>query len=268
MTQAEREAAAKAAAVGFFKAAGFTFDEAQGRFTDMDTVYEIMIPGSDHPAYAVAARAAGMLRELGVILQVMISGYDWFEVLNNNMAMMWSAAWGAAADPDMTQNYHSENAHGNGANTNHYAIDDPLLDELIERGRSSADTEERKAIYKEAMELVMDWGVELPYYQRKNATIFCAKRVDLYTLPADMTPYYDWMAEIEKLALLGTGPLNGDVDGNGVVDARDARALFLAVSERAFTPTAEELEREDMIRDGVLNNRDVIRLFRLAAGIE
>ncbi len=267
MSQAERENAAKAAAVAFFKAAGFTFDEAKGRFTDMDTVYEIMIPGSDHPAYEVALRAARMLKEIGVSLQV-ITEFDWIEVMDNNTAMMWAAAWGSALDPDMTQVYHSENAHGNGTNANHYAIDDPALDELIVRGRSSGDTEERKTIYKEAMELVMDWGVELPYYQRKNATIFCAKRVDLYTLPADMTPYYDWMAEIEKLALLGTGPLNGDVDGNGVVDARDARALFLGVSERAFTPTAEELEREDMIRDGVLNNRDVIRLFRLAAGIE
>ena len=101
----------------------------------------------------------------------------------------------------MTQVYSSANAHGKGTNSNHYSVDDAALDELIAAGRASADTEERKSIYKEAMEIIMDWGCELPTYQRKDCTVFSTIRVDIPTIPQDMTPYWNWYAEIETMAV-------------------------------------------------------------------
>ena len=101
----------------------------------------------------------------------------------------------------MTQVYHSSNAHGNGTNSNHYSVDDEALDELIVAGRASADTEERKSIYKEAMEIIMDWGCELPTYQRKDCSVFSAERIDVATIPQDMTPFWGWYAEIDTLQL-------------------------------------------------------------------
>ena len=205
MSEEQRYEAAKAAAIGYFKAAGFTFDEAEGKFTDVEQTYEVMIPGAgiqDHPAYGVAVAASNVLAELGITLQVNDVGTSvWNNALEGNTAMMWAAAWQAAVDPDMTQVYSSENAHGKGTNSNHYQVDDADLDALIKAGRSSADTEERKSIYKDAMEIIMDWGCELPLYQRKDCTTFSTERVDIDTVPQDMTPYWNWYAEVETLAV-------------------------------------------------------------------
>ena len=205
MSEEQRYEAAKQAAIGYFKAAGFTFDEEAGKFTDVADTYEIMIPGAgqqDHPAYGVAVAASNVLAELGITLQVNDVGTSvWNNALEGNTAMMWAAAWQASVDPDMTQVYSSENAHGNGTNSNHYSVDDPDLDALIKAGRSSADTEERKSIYKDAMEIIMDWGCELPTYQRKDCTTFSTERVDIDTIPQDMTPYWKWYYEISTLAV-------------------------------------------------------------------
>ncbi len=204
MNEEQRYEAAKEAAIGFFKAAGFNYDEATGKFTDFTETYEVMIPGQgqqDHPAYGVAVAASEVLEGLGIKLQVNDVGTSvWNNALESNTAMMWAAAWQATQDPDMTQVYSSENAHGNGTNSNHYSVDDAELDELIKAGRASADTEERKSIYKEAMELIMDWGCELPLYQRKDCTAFSTERIDIDTISPDMTPYWVWYAELETMA--------------------------------------------------------------------
>ena len=205
MSQEDKYAAAKEAAIGYFKAAGFTFDEAAGKFTDVTETYEVMIPGQgtqDHPAYGVAVAASEVLDSLGIKLQVNDVGTSvWNNALESNTAMMWAAAWQSTVDPDMTQVYSSANAHGNGTNSNHYSVDDAALDELIVAGRSSADTEYRKSVYKNAMEIIMDWGCELPLYQRKDCSVFSSERVDTDTIPSDMTPYWGWYAEVETLAV-------------------------------------------------------------------
>jgi len=204
MSEEQRYEAAKAAAIGYFKKAGLAYDEATGKFTS-DKTWEIMIPGAgqqDHPAYGIAVAASNVLAEMGLTLQVNDVGTSvWNNALESNTAMMWAAAWQSTVDPDMTQVYSSANAHGNGTNSNHYSVDDPALDELIKAGRASADTEERKSIYKNAMEIIMDWGVELPTYQRKDCTVFSPERVDISTIPQDMTPYWGWYAEIETMAV-------------------------------------------------------------------
>ena len=205
MSEEERYAAAKEAAIGFFKAAGFTYDEASGKFTDVENTYEVMIPGQgtqDHPAYGVAVAASEVLESMGIKLQVNDVGTSvWNNALEGNTAMMWAAAWQSTVDPDMTQVYSSENAHGNGTNSNHYSVDDPALDELIKEGRGSADTEYRKSVYKDAMNIIMDWGCELPLYQRKDCTVASSERVVIDSIPHDMTPYWGWYAEAQTLAL-------------------------------------------------------------------
>jgi peptide/nickel transport system substrate-binding protein len=51
------------------------------------------------------------------------------------------------------------------------------------------------------MEIIMDWGCELPLYQRKDCTVASAERVVIDSLPHDMTPYWGWYAEINTLEL-------------------------------------------------------------------
>lgn len=208
MNDEQKYDAALKAAVTFFEKAGYTFD-ADGKVASAPAgapeSYEILIPGQgkqDHPTYGIATAASKALETIGIKLSVNDVGSSvWNNALEGNTAQMWVAAWNSTADPDMYQVYHSTNAHGKGTNSNHYQVDDPALDALIIDGRTSADTEYRKSVYKQAMEIIMDWGVELPVYQRKDCTVASTIRVDCDTLPKDMTPYWGWEAEIETLAV-------------------------------------------------------------------
>ena len=208
MNDEQKYDAALKAAVTFFEKAGYTFD-ADGKVVSAPAgapeSFEILIPGNgkqDHPTYGVATAASKALETIGIKLTVNDVGSSvWNNALEGNTAQMWVAAWNSTADPDMYQVYHSSNAHGKGTNSNHYQVDDPALDALIIDGRTSADTEYRKSVYKQAMEIIMDWGVELPVYQRKDCTVASTIRVDCDTLPKDMTPYWGWKAEIETLAV-------------------------------------------------------------------
>ena len=208
MNDEQKYDAALKAAVTFFEKAGYTFD-ADGKVVSAPAgapeSFEILIPGQgkqDHPTYGVATAASKALETIGIKLSVNDVGTSvWNNALEGNTAQMWVAAWNSTADPDMYQIYHSSNAHGKGTNSNHYQVDDPALDALIIDGRTSADTEYRKSVYKQAMEIIMDWGVELPVYQRKDCTVASTIRVDCDTLPKDMTPYWGWKAELETLAV-------------------------------------------------------------------
>lgn len=205
MTEEEKYEAAKQAAIGFFKAAGYTFDDATGKFTDFDTVYEVIIPGmgqQDHPAYGVVEAACNTLADMGITLQLNdVGSSEWNNALEGNTAQMWAAAWQSTVDPDMTQVYSSENAHGEGTNSNHYQIDDADLDTMIADAKASSDTEYRKSTYKQCFDVILDWGVELPLYQRKDCTTVSTERVNVDTMPKDMTPYWGWYAEINTLAM-------------------------------------------------------------------
>ncbi len=208
MNDEQKYEAALNAAVGFLKAAGYTWDDAAGKFTaapeGAKMVYEILIPGSgeqDHPAYGIAVNASEALSKIGITLQVNdCTSTTWNNALEANTAEMWVAAWQSTVDPDMYQVYHSSNANGQNTNSNHYQITDDQLDELIIEGRTSSDTDFRKATYKAAMEIIMDWGVELPTYQRKDCTVVSTIRINTETMPKDMTPYWGWDAEIDTLA--------------------------------------------------------------------
>ena len=212
MNHEEKVAAATAAAKSLFVAAGYTFDEASGKFTAapagaaMD--WEVIIPADgigDHPSYGILTETKNVLQSMGLdlIINDPADSNELWDALDAGTCEMWAAAWGATPDPDMYQVYHSSNVHGleGSSNSNHYGIQDSALDALIMEGRSSTDQAFRKATYKAALEMLMDWGVELPTYQRQEATVISTERVNVDTIPGDLTPYYDWLAEVHNLEL-------------------------------------------------------------------
>lgn len=212
MTEVEKYDAALAAAVGFFKAAGFTFDEATGKFVaapeGAELVYECLIPGDgigDHPAFGVLTASKEALATIGITLEItdLSNSADLWTALESGNCQFWAAAWGATIDPDMYQVYHSSNVVGLPGSTesNHYGIQDAQLDELIFAARQSADQSYRKATYKQCLDIILDWGVELPTYQRLNAIIFSTERINIDTVTPDITTFYGWMMEIENMEM-------------------------------------------------------------------
>ena len=176
MSDEEKYAAAKQAALGFFEAAGYTVEN--GKITaapagaKMD--YELIIGGGgqgDHPAFMMCTLAKDALKEIGMNLIVtdIANAADLFSQMQAGTAELFAAAWQATVDPDMYQIYHSQ-----GTSNYNYDIKDAKL---------------------------MDWAVEVPIYQRANCFIFSTERIKIDTLTPDMTTYWNWMNDVELLEL-------------------------------------------------------------------
>lgn len=212
MTTEQKYDAALEAAVGFLKAAGYTYDEEAGVFTAAPEgaalSYEAIIPADgigDHPAFAVLTDAKNALANIGIELKIndpADSNVLW-DALDAGTQNLWCAAWGSTIDPDMYQVYHSSNIIGlGGSDSNHYHIRSEKLDELILDARTSDDQSYRKELYKAALDELLDWAVEIPAYQRQNIVIASSQRVDINTVTPDVTTYWGWLAEVETMKMM------------------------------------------------------------------
>ena len=208
MNREERIAAALQAALGFFKAAGYTVrgNQVVAAPSGARMAYDLWIPADgfgDHPSYMMACLAADALASIGVSLNVidLTNDVDLWSGLVEDWVDMWCAAWGATPDPDMYQLYYSGVATGYepGGSNYMYDIADAQLDRLILEARGSADQSYRKRIYKQALDIIIDWAVEVPVYQRQNAIVFSPERVKISTLTPDITTYYGWLSEIQNV---------------------------------------------------------------------
>jgi peptide/nickel transport system substrate-binding protein len=210
MTQEEKYAAAEVAALGFFEAAGFTV--ADGKVTaapeGAKLSYEVIVPGGgtgDHPAFAILTGARDSLANIGVELKINdpADANILWDALDSGAQELWTAAWGSTIDPDMYQVYHSSNIVGveGSSESNHYHIQDEELDGFIMEARLSDDQAFRKAIYKQALDRIIDWAVEIPTYQRKNVIIFSTERVNIESLTPDITTFWGWMNDLELVEM-------------------------------------------------------------------
>lgn len=202
MTEDEKYEAALKAAVGYLEAAGYTFTD--GKITaapaGAKTSYEIMIGGGgtgDHPSFGILTAASEAMKTIGfdLVINDLSDTSALWTALEGGTAEIWCAAWSTTIDPDMYQVYHSK-----GGST-HYKINQPELDEMIMDARTNTDQSYRKAVYKECLDYVVDYAVEIPVYQRQECALFSAERINVDTIAKDTTSFYGWMSEINKLEM-------------------------------------------------------------------
>ena len=202
MTPEERSQTAVEAALGFLEAAGYTVEE--GVVTEAPEggplTFKAVVNGGgvgEHPAYAMLTRAAGMLESIGITLTVtdVENEEELTGAIRDGDAGLWAAYREVDAEPDLYSIYYEESE----ANESHIA--DRSLNVLLEQERMTADPTLRRALYKAAMAIVMDLGLELPVYEGSDVYVFSSQRVDTETLPTDMTPYWNWLNEIERIAV-------------------------------------------------------------------
>ena len=203
MDDEAKYAAAQAAALGFFEAAGYTVTDGKVTAAPEGAAmeYELLIPGDgagDHPSFMICTLAKEALAEIGINLIVtdLTQSTDLWTALEAGTCAIWAAAWGATIDPDMYQIYHPE-----GGSNYMYDIDDEDLTTLIMDARATTDQAFRKLMYKECLDIIIDWAVEIPVYQRQNAIIFSTERVNMETVTPDITTFYTWLAEIHNVEL-------------------------------------------------------------------
>ena len=210
MALEDKIAAAEAAALGFLEAAGFTVED--GVVTappeGAKLEYEVIVPGDgtgDHPAFAILTSAQASMANVGITLAINdpADANILWDALDAGTQEMWTAAWGSTIDPDMYQIYYSNNIVGVEGSTesNHYHIQDAELDQLIIDARLSDDQNYRKAVYKQCLDIVLDWAVEIPTYQRLNVIIFSTERINLDSLTPDITTFWGWLHDIELVEM-------------------------------------------------------------------
>ena len=179
--------------------------------------YRMTIAGgsTDHPAYAMFLKAAEILNSAGMEVKVVTSQTALSDLSSGKLAI-WAAAWSSTIDPDMYQIYHMDSQASStsnwgykqikaGKNSEAYSDEYALiqeLSELIDAGRSTTDQETRKAIYKEALDKIMDLAVEMPTYQRKDMSAYNKKILDESTMTPekDRSPYNGLISRIWELS--------------------------------------------------------------------
>lgn len=223
MSADERYAAALQAALGYFEAAGYTVTD--GKLTaapaGAELEYELQIPADgsgDHPSFMMVSEAKKALETIGMnlIITDLSDSSGLWNGIDAHQVDMWCAAWAATVDPDMYQIYYSDVANckgdlgtgknpfggaAQGGSNKMYCIADPELDNLIMTARESLDQSYRKTMYKACLDIVVDWAVEVPVYQRQNAIIFSTERVNMSTVTPDITTFYKWYSEIQNIEL-------------------------------------------------------------------
>ena len=215
MTDEQKYEAALQAALGFFEAAGCKVEN--GKVVSnpeggMDTANyaierEALIPADgkgDHPSFMILTEASKALEKIGVHLIVtdLSDSTQLWDTIEADQADMWAAAWSATPDPDMYQIYFSGmDGKAAGGSSYMYDINDAELNQLILDARNSLDQSYRKTLYKSCLDIIVDWAVEVPVYQRQNAIIFSTQRVNMNTVTPDITTFYGWLNEVEKIEL-------------------------------------------------------------------
>jgi peptide/nickel transport system substrate-binding protein len=201
MSEDEKYAAALEAALGFFEAAGYTVTDGQLTAAPEGAAlsYEVMIAGGgsgDHPSFGILTAASEALASIGFDLEIndLSDSSVLWTTLSSGSAELWCAAWSATIDPDMFQIYHSE-----GGSAYQYAIYSDELDELVMEGRTNTDQAFRKAVYKEALDFIVDYAVEIPVYQRQEGSVFSAERINMDSVTPDQTSYYGY--ELYKIQM-------------------------------------------------------------------
>lgn len=178
--------------------------------------YKLTIAGGsvDHPAYSMFLNAAKILNSAGFDVKVVTSQTALSDLSAGKLAI-WAAAWSSTIDPDMYQVYHMDSQASStsnwgykqikaGKSTEAYAEEYQIiteLSELIDQGRATTDQNERKSIYAQALDKIMEFAVEMPTYQRNDMSAYNKNVLDEGTMtPAkDRSPYNGLLSRIWEL---------------------------------------------------------------------
>ncbi|MBR6015412.1 MAG: ABC transporter substrate-binding protein [Firmicutes bacterium] len=198
MTEDQKYEAALNAALGFFEAAGYTVENGKVTAAPKGAKMEYMIyvtgdGEGNHPSFGILMSAAEALKSIGFTLTVndIADANIMWDAIKAGNAELWCAAWGATIDPDMFQIYHSK-----GGTAHYYAIYSDYLDQLVMDARANTSVDYRKAVYKEALDFIVDYAVEIPTYQRNDLFLFSTERVNVDSILKDQTTFYTYKKEL------------------------------------------------------------------------
>jgi peptide/nickel transport system substrate-binding protein len=132
--------------------------------------FEILTNPGNEERRRVAEIIQAELKDIGVAAEIRV--IEWASLLKEYIKKRRFEAlvlgWGIGSDPDQTSVWHSSQMGPD--QLNHIGYDNPVVDELLERGRSSCHEAERVPIYHRLHEVLAEdqplvflyWGQYLP----------------------------------------------------------------------------------------------------------
>lgn len=182
----------------------------------LDYVFTVAGSEQDHPAWSAMLGAAELLNKCGFKIRVTTDA-NALSKLASGALTVWAAAWGSTIDPDMYQVYHMDSQATStlnwgykqikrGSETDAFKDEHSLiraLSELIEEARSFEAQEDRKPIYEEALQLVMELAVELPTYQRNDLYAYNTDKIDVstFTPESELSPFKGLTSDLHEVSL-------------------------------------------------------------------
>lgn len=188
-------------------------EDANGKVVNKDgspVKFTFTLPSSsdDHPAGKVFLKSKEVLAKIGVEVTIEVDE-NVLSKLEDNVVAVWAAAWQATIDPDLYQVYYSDNSKNTSSSPKSFGLyykyeqgtDEEKailkkINELIIKGRESLNVEERKPVYKEALDKIAEMCIEIPTYQRKNLFAYNSDLIDSNSLWQNVTPYKGPISEI------------------------------------------------------------------------
>lgn len=200
MDEAERFDAAKIACLGFFEEAGYTVKERlvteapEGGAMNFRAILAAEGTGS-HPSYYALTEAKRLLGEIGITLSVTDApdASQLWDAVSSGTQEIWASVWETGVRPRMSEMYAAGNLFG---------IESGTLTEYAAAADAASDPGTLREAYEACYDLLFNqYAVEIPMYERSECMLFSTLRVETSSLPENMTGYYDWTDEAEKIAL-------------------------------------------------------------------
>ncbi len=194
MSESERTEALKAACLGFFEAAGYTvYDGAVVEAPEggrLEFSAELSPPDGDtHPSLAALTKTSEFLSELGITLNVSIipdAGVFYENLTSGIYDIAAFSITGTLSECYASGTYNSVA---------------PDVAGLI-NGIPYVPAEELPQAYFAVYDKVInEYAEEVPMYARTTELLYSALRVDGKTLAQDMTAFYGWKNEIDRIKL-------------------------------------------------------------------
>lgn len=194
------------------------YDDADGKLKNianeeetLELTFTIAGETTDHPAFRMFEAAQKFLNSCGFEITVLQDITALQKLVTGDLAV-WAAAWSSSIDPDPYQVY-SKNSNASSTNnwykngilrddgstfgTEQVIVDE--LAELIDEGRSTLNQAERKEIYAQTLDLIMNLAVEFPTYQRNDLCVYNDNVLDSSTMTAEPSYLMGPIAELWKL---------------------------------------------------------------------
>ncbi|MCR5202206.1 MAG: hypothetical protein K6D02_03830 [Lachnospiraceae bacterium] len=187
----------------YFKLAGYDVKDDMVVAVDstMPTSFVFSIDEDDDKGgclYEYLMTVSEKLADIGINLKVETKDAEKIEEgVKYKSLQIWNQNFETKSDIDFEDLYYGNYSF----EKNIFSIADSDVDELIDASEYMIDYEEKSENYRSILNILNDWAVVVPMFQYRNSIVFNAKTIEIKSMPSDITRYYDWFNEIEKVTM-------------------------------------------------------------------